>query len=303
MDRSGDKDVSSRQRPTARGSSWRRSSWRRAAKRLLTIVVVFYLMVIVLMIFLENFLVYPGATFGGGDWQPTGMEYEDAFFASDDGTQLHGWYCEHSSARAHVLLCHGNGENVAQMRPFLDELRAEYQISVFAFDYRGYGRSEGKPHEAGVIADGHAAQAWLAQRAGIEPDQVVILGRSLGGGVAVDLAARNGARGLVLERTFTSLPDAAARLYPWIPVRLLMRNKFDSLSKMSQYAGPLLQSHGTSDTIVPFDLGQQLFAASPSDRKHFVAMPGVGHNGPSTFEYLAALQEFFQALSTESMTQ
>src|SRR5690606_21254788 len=103
------------------------------------------------------------------------------------------------------------------------------------------GRSEGVPSEQGILADARAARQWLAQRAGVREQDIVLMGESLGGGVMVDLAASDGARALILENTFTSLPDVAAFHYPWLPVRTLMRTRFDSLSKIGNYHGPLLQ--------------------------------------------------------------
>ena len=266
------------------------------ARRPVVVGVLAYLLVLLLLMIFEKYLIYPGTYMEGGDWKPDGFVFESAFFESADGTMLHGWYLDHLQPAAHVLICHGNGENVAVMAGFLRSMRDEFDVSIFAFDYRGYGLSEGSPHEAGVIADGHAAQAWLARRAGIELADIVVLGRSLGGAVAVDLAAANGARGLVLERTFTSLPDVAASLYWWAPVRLLMHNRYDSRSKIARYDGPLLQTHGTADEIIEFDIGKQLFDSAASKQKQFVEMAGVRHNDPSTREYLLVLKDFLQNL-------
>ena len=179
---------------------------------------------------------------------------------------------------------------------YLDGLREEYGVSILAFDYRGYGKSGGKPNESGILADSRASQRWLAQRAGISTNQVVLWGRSIGGAVSVQLAVDLGARGVILERTFTSLPDVAARHYPFLPVRTLMRNRYDSLSRITKYRGPLLQSHGTADEIVPFALGEKLFAAAGSTQKRFLAMPGVTHNGPNTKDYYTELRRFLNNL-------
>ncbi|MBM4092823.1 MAG: alpha/beta hydrolase [Planctomycetes bacterium] len=251
-----------------------------------------FLVIVVLMMWFENLLVYPTWQIPPGDWKPDAFDYEEAEFTSSDQTRLHGWYFDHPRPRAHVLYCHGNGEDVSHLGDYMDELRARYEIAIFAFDYRGYGKSRGKPQEAGVIADGCAAHAWLAQRAGIPQERVVLWGRSIGGAVAVQLAVRNGARGLVLERTFANLPDVAARHYPWLPVKRLMRNRFDSLAVIGAYRGPLLQSHGTADEIVPHASGRALFARSASHTKKFVDLTDVSHNGPNTEEYYNELQRF-----------
>jgi fermentation-respiration switch protein FrsA (DUF1100 family) len=121
------------------------------------------------------------------------------------------------------------------------------------------------------------------------------MGRSLGGAVAVDLAAKNGARGLILQNTFTSLPDAAARLYPWAPVRLLMKNRYESIKKIGQYQGPVLFSHGTADTLVPYELGRKLYDAAPG-AKEFFAIDGGGHNDAEPPAYRDAVERFLDGL-------
>jgi len=260
----------------------------------------YLLLVVLLMIFLENYLIYPGSRRRGGDWDPPGLAYEEVRFASVDGTRLYGWYLEHPDPRAQVLVCYGNGDNVASIASYLGGLRDRLQISVLAFDYRGYGRSAGRPHEVGVLSDAHAAQQFLSQRAECDVTDVVLLGRSLGGAVAVDLAVRNGARALILERTFTSLPDVAARQFPWLPVRWLLKTRYHSLEKIKDYRGPLLQCHGTVDEVVPFEFGRRLFDASDATPKQFVSMPGVGHNDPPTVAYHRALEAFFDQICDRS---
>jgi hypothetical protein len=247
------------------------------------------------MMFLENSLVYFPSVYPRGIWNQPALAFEDAWFDSADGVHLHGWYVPHPQPLAYVLFCHGNGGNITDRAQTVQLLRDLAQVSVLIFDYRGYGRSEGHPSEAGVSADARAARVWLAQRAKIDPQAIVLLGESLGGGVAVDLAAEDGARGLVLQSTFTSLPEVASVHFPWLPVRWLMRNRFDSLSKIGRYHGPLLQSHGDCDTIVPYSSGRRLFeAANPP--KQFIAIPGADHNGPKPVSYYGELKKFLENL-------
>jgi fermentation-respiration switch protein FrsA (DUF1100 family) len=149
-----------------------------------------------------------------------------------------------------------------------------------------------------VVEDARAAQRWLAQRVGLSTSEIVLWGRSIGGAMAVQLAADPGARGLILERTFTTLPAVAACHYPWFPTRWLMRNQFDSMSRIGAYRGPLLQSHGTADEVVPFAQGKQLFEAAAASPKQFVAMPDVTHNGPNDGDYYTVLQRFLDRLRT-----
>lgn len=253
----------------------------------------FYLAVLVILKLLESSMVYPGQYL---PHEAVDLPGEEVHFQSADGQDVYGCYLEHEVPIAHVLFCYGNGDNVSRTAEYLAKMRDEHQVSILTFDYRGYGGSEGRPDEAGILANAEAAQAWLAARAGVQPDQLVLIGRSLGGGVAVHLAATRGARGLVLERTFTSLVDVAAQRLWWAPVRLLMRNRYDSLARIAGYRGPLLQSHGTADEIVPFESGMRLFQEAPCQPKQFVPLKMVGHNGPNGEEYNRALRGFLGSL-------
>lgn len=249
--------------------------------------------VLVVMMFLERALIFFPSPYPEGDWNPAGLVFEDAWFKAPGGPQLHGWYVPCENSRAAVLYCHGNAGNITHRAGVLAVLHDRVGVSVLIFDYRGYGRSEGRPNEAGVLDDARAARDWLARREKIEPGEVVLMGRSIGGGVAVDLAARDGARALILESTFTSLPDVAAHHYSWLPVRGLMRTRFDSLSKIADYHGPLLQSHGDADTIVPYPLGRQLFEAA-NDPKQFITIPGGDHNDSQPEAYYETLSAFLE---------
>jgi fermentation-respiration switch protein FrsA (DUF1100 family) len=257
--------------------------------------VVFYLLTLLGMMFFEERLVFMPSRYPLGNWEPTGLQFEDAYFQSADGTKLHGWYVPHEKPRAVVLFAPGNGGNLSFWNAELRQLHDVHRLSVMIFDYRGYGRSEGSPNEQGVLADARAARAWLAKRADIAERDIVLIGRSLGGGVMVDLAAADGARGLILESTYTSIPDVAATLYPWAPVRWLMRTRFDSLSKIGRYHGPLLQCHGDCDELIPFEQGERLHAAA-SGPKRFVRIEGGTHNDMPPAEYYDALEQFIGTL-------
>ncbi|MBC7854111.1 MAG: alpha/beta hydrolase [Pirellulaceae bacterium] len=267
----------------------------RTAIRVLKVAIVSYCLVLLVLLYLENMLVYPAPRYPDGDWQAASLEHEDVNFTSADGTRLHGWYVEHSQPKAVILYCHGNGTHVADLAEFLRQMREEFQVSIFAFDYRGYGRSAGKPAEKGILEDAEAAQEWLAKRAGLDKKDIVLMGRSLGGGIALHLAAKIGARALILQSTFTSLHDAAAANYPWAPVRLLMKNRYDSLSWLSRYSGPIFLSHGTADRIIPFTHGQKLFAAATGP-KEFFEIAGGDHNDAEPEHYLPALRKFLDSL-------
>ena len=247
-----------------------------------------------MMVFEEAFEFFP-SRYPDGIWQPAGLKFEDAWFEAADGTKLHGWYvpCEH--AKAAVLFSHGNGGNLTHRDDLLRVLHARVRVSVLIYDYRGYGRSQGKPSEAGILADARAARAWLAAREKLDPRKLVMMGESLGGAVAVDLAVREGARALVLQSTFSSLPDVAGYHYPWLPVHWMMRTRLDSRRKIGQYHGPLLQTHGDADTIVPIQFGRRLFEAA-NEPKQFLVLPGHNHNDYLPYEYFKALTKFLAQL-------
>lgn len=237
-----------------------------------------YFIVLLLAMLFEERLIYFPLKFPYGDWNPVGLTVEDAQFTADDGTRLHGWYAPHDEPLAYVLFLHGNAGNVTDRAGVLRMLHQEVGVAVLCLDYRGYGKSEGGPSEQGVLKDARAARQWLAEKAGIQECEIVLLGRSLGSGVAVDLTTDVSPRALLLECAYTSMPDVAAFHYPFLPVRSLMDTRLDSLSKIASYEGPLLQCHGTADEVIPFRLGKQLFDASTSSRKEFMELPGATHN-------------------------
>ena len=150
-------------------------------------------------------------------------------------------------------------------------------VTVLMFDYRGYGKSEGSPHEAGVLADARAARKWLAERAKVAEQDIVLMGESIGGGIAVDLAAKDGARGLILEDTFTSLPDTAAYHYPWLPVQWLLHDRYDSVAHLASFGHPVLVAIAADDSIVPPQFGRALYAALAEPRR-LAVIDGAGHN-------------------------
>ena len=282
---------------TGREIGWR-DRWNRRLRRFVTSCIRIYLVVLLLLLLFENKLIFPAPRFPNGDWEPTWLEYEDIAFVSADGTRLHGWYLDHPAPKAYLLYCHGNGEHVAYVAPVADQLRSNLDVAVFAFDYRGYGRSEGSPNEAGILADAAAAHKWLSERTGVAPNQVFVMGRSIGGAVAVDLADKHQSQALILESTFPSLPDVAARLFWWAPVRRLMRTQLNAAAKISRYRGALFQSHGTIDELVPLSYGRRLFDAAPTSDKHFLAFDGLGHNDYPPDDYYERLREFVDRIST-----
>src|SRR6218665_1159080 len=251
----------------------------RALRRAILLPVIAYCVVIAMLWFWEKSLVYHPMSATEGDWSIGARKgFEDVTFAAADGTRLHGWFKDHHERRAVVLFLHGNGGNVPLWSYSVDDMIRRHRVAALVFDYRGYGKSEGTPGEDGLYADTRAARKWLAERTGVRESDVVLVGRSLGGGVAVHAASEVAPRGMVLISTFTTLPAVAGYQFPWVPTSLLMSQRFDSLSKIKTYEGPLLSAHGDADRTIPFAMGEALFAAAPSSNKTFIRMPGVGHN-------------------------
>jgi fermentation-respiration switch protein FrsA (DUF1100 family) len=255
-----------------------------------------YLLVCLMLAFLERHLVYlpPPAISDFAEIRRLGGE--EVWLEADDGTRLHGWFFAHEQPKLALLYAYGNAEDAERNAEWMAELRDSLGASVLIVNYRGYGHSEGTPSEPGLIADGMAAQRWLAERMQIEPSGVVLYGRSIGGGVVVALAGELGARAVVAHNTFANMVDVAAQHYSFLPVRLLMRNRFPSEERIKHYDGPLLQIHGTADSIVPLELAQPLFDASPSKHKRFVLETDGGHNDPLSPSAYRALVDFLHGL-------
>jgi fermentation-respiration switch protein FrsA (DUF1100 family) len=276
-------------------------SWGYALFRIGRFCVFAYLAILVYLMLAETKLVYPGSKYPNGNWQPTEFVFEEVEFQASDGTPLAGWYLPKTDSAETVLLCHGNAENAAQASAYMGRaLGNALKASVFVYDYRGFGRSGGKPDEQGVLDDSKAALRWLNQKTGTTPNDVIIVGHSIGGGPACYLAAECGAKVLVLQRTFNSLVDAAQCQYPWVPVGLLMRNRFPSEDRIRNYRGPLFQSHGSEDTVVPCRLGRKLFDCCPSANKRFFELQGSGHFDPFPPAYWQELVEFVKEASEQS---
>jgi fermentation-respiration switch protein FrsA (DUF1100 family) len=259
--------------------------------RTLRILVVAYLGVCLVLWLLENSMVFR-PTKATDNWESDpAAETEDVDLTGADGTRLHAWWLPCPGAQHALLYCHGNAGNLSHRAGSIAKLRDLLKVHVLIFDYPGYGKSSGRPTEKGCYQAADAAYAFLTDSQKIEPENVLIYGGSLGGGVAVDLASRKPHRGLVLVKTFTSAPDAGAGMFPWLPVRWLMRNRFDSLRKIKACKRPVFIGHGTADTLIPYAHGQRLFEAA-NEPKEFFTLDGSDHNDPLPPEFFAALRTF-----------
>jgi fermentation-respiration switch protein FrsA (DUF1100 family) len=204
-----------------------------------------------------------------------GLAFEPLTLRTEDGLALDAWFLPTERPIATVLVCHGNAGSIAN-RVWLARAYLAMGCSVLLFDYRGYGRSEGRPTEQGTYRDADAAWRHLVEERGVEPGRLVVHGESLGAAVALELASRRAVGALVLESAFTSLADLGARLYPLLPVRWLATIRYDNLARIGAVRAPLFVIHSPDDEIVPYADGQALFEAAPAP-KEFLETSG-GHN-------------------------
>jgi uncharacterized protein len=191
-----------------------------------------------------------------------------------DGTRLVAWHAPAPAGRPTILFFHGNGGELADRAERLAFYR-DHGYGALFLSYRGYGASEGRPSEAGLMSDAVAAYEWLLNR-GIGPERIVIVGESLGSGVAVQLAAARSVAAIALEAPFTSAADIARMRYWWLPISLLMKDQFRSIEHIARIRAPLLILHGSDDGIVPIGSGRRLFEAA-RDPKEFVEIAGGTH--------------------------
>ncbi len=243
----------------------------------------------------ESFVFFPERVMSGtpGNWR---MSFDAVRLRADDGVALAAWWVPAEGTRGAVVFAHGNGGNMSHR---LEKVRLLHDlgVSVLAFDYRGYGRSEGKPSEEGTHRDMDAAVEFVTRERGVPVARQVYLGESLGGAVAVEAASRWKPAGLILESTFTSVAAMARRYYPWLPVRLLVTIRYDSLSRIGGVACPVLVLHSPDDDLVPYAMGRELFGAA-SGPKSFVDLSG-GHNGggiAASAGARSALREFLDTV-------
>jgi len=223
------------------------------------------------LIFFPNM---PSRAIGPGP-DSIGLAYEPVEITTEDGIRLDGWYVPAQQPRGVVLFFHGNAGNISHR---LDSLRLfnALNLDTLIFDYRGYGRSDGKVSEQGTYRDGEAAWRYLTEKRGIAASEIVIFGRSLGAAIATHVASRQTPGALILESGFVSVPDMAAALYPWMPARRLARIKYPTGEYLQAISCPVLIVHSRDDEIIPFEQGRKLFEFA-GEPKHFLELRG-GHN-------------------------
>lgn len=225
-----------------------------------------------------------------------GLDYEEITIITEDRLRLNGWYLPARQARAVLLFFHGNAGNISHR---LDSLRIFHGLglSILIFDYRGYGKSEGSISEMGSYRDAEAAWRYLRYERHIAAEDIILFGRSMGGAIAAYLASRQRPKGLIVESTFTSVPELAADLYPYLPAKLLSRVQYDTRAYLDSVVCPLLIVHSTSDDIIPFNHGEALFAAA-RDPKYLLSIRGSHNEGflDSGQQYIDGLRAFIDRL-------
>ena len=251
-----------------------------------------YLLLAALLFLFQGSLVYHPRRHLAATPADASMDYEDVSLTTSDGVKLHGWFVPAASAGGTVLMFHGNGGNISHR---LDTIAIFHRLGYNAMiiDYRGYGLSEGSPGEEGTYRDAEAAWGYLTRTRKIDPDRIVLFGRSLGGAVAAWLAVEKHSAGLIIESTFTSVPDFGAEMYKFLPVRLLARIQYDTLARIDRLRCGVLVIHSPDDEVIPYHHGQKLFEAA-KEPKRFQEISGRHNDGfmTSGSVYTDALAEF-----------
>ena len=190
-----------------------------------------------------------------------GLRVEEVWLRAEDNVRLNAWYLPSPSASKVLLVFHGNATNLGTDLPRL-QFFARLGVSLFEVDYRGYGKSEGSPDEAGLYRDANAAYQYLVATRSYKPRDILLHGQSLGGAVAIDLASRRECGGLIVESSFTSAREMARRMFLLPLLEYIPKSRFDSLRKIGQVRCPVLIVHGTQDQLIPFSMGQELYQAA-----------------------------------------
>ncbi|MBA4389023.1 MAG: alpha/beta hydrolase [Verrucomicrobia bacterium] len=261
------------------------------------IVVAVYVGLCLLLFFAQSkYLYYPGRDIGQTP-ADAGMKFDDVVIRTEDGESIAAWYvpaASNAGSAVTLLDCHGNagsiGDRVESVRTFHG-----MGLNVLIFDYRGYGKSTGRTTEEGTYKDAMAAWKYLVEQRGASTNRIVLFGRSLGGAVASWLAVQVRPRVLVIESSFSSVRDMAARIYPYLPVRLLCRFNYDNVDNVGKVRCAVLVAHSTEDDMIPYEHGRRIFAAA-NEPKLFVEMRG-GHNAGGLDihpDYQAALLRFIE---------
>jgi hypothetical protein len=248
-------------------------------KRMTTLLLIlagaYALLLVYLVAFQRHLMYYPEKTIGApAQYGLTG--FEDIRTQAADGTELQLWYRPARGGYPTIVYFHGNAGNIGHRAGIFATL-ADHGFGLLGLSYRGYGQSLGAPTETGLYHDARAALAYLVQNRSVPLSRILLYGESLGSGVAVQMATEYDVAGVVLEAPYTSTVNRAAEIYYYIPVKLLMRDRFDSLAKIGRVKAPLLLFHGERDAVIPAAHGRALLEAATALKRSFF-FPETGHN-------------------------
>jgi len=222
------------------------------------------------------------------------IPFEDVYFKTGDGQTLHGWFVPAQGAKITVLYCHGNGGNIYH-RLHRVQFFHEMGVHFFIFDYRGYGQSSGRPSEKGLYRDAEAAYDYLLTRKEVDKNKIAVYGESLGGAVAAELALRRKTSALILEGSFVSVVLRAQQLYPLLPMKFLITQKYDTESRIKKISIPKLIAHARSDEVVGFEHGEMLYKAAAPPKQF---LPFDGTHNDDTYVISPAYREQLQRFLT-----
>jgi fermentation-respiration switch protein FrsA (DUF1100 family) len=225
---------------------------------------------------IENFFVFfPESAFERTP-NDLNLHYKEAYFHTEDGKRLHGWFFPLQKEFPVILFCHGNAGNISHR---LDNIRLllDQRLQVFTFDYRGYGKSSGRPSEKGIYVDGLAAYDYLINKEHIPSTNIIPFGRSLGAAVALEISVKRSVKSVILESAFTSTKDMARSIALFYPLSFLLPSHYNNLKKIACVTIPKLIIHGKEDEIVSFSMGEKLFETAKAP-KYFFQVEGAGHN-------------------------
>ncbi len=236
-----------------------------------------YASLCLLLYFFQSHIIYQPDKELIGSPRDIQLDYEDISFQSSDGIHLHGWFIPAKEPRGVLFFCHGNAGNMSHRLETL-RLYNRLGLSVFIFDYRGYGTSAGKTDEKGTYLDAEAAWNYLVTKRKVSQDKIIVLGRSLGGGIALSLADKIHPKAFIIESSFTSIPAVASQHYFFLPMNWIIRIKYDNLAKIPLVKSPILIIHSKEDKLIPFDHGLKLYETA-NDPKEFLEITGTHGNG------------------------
>lgn len=267
--------------------------------KFILVIVTCYALFVAVVYFMQSRMLYlpevPGRTLTLTP-ADVGMDYHDVYLDTSDGVRLHGWFVGEQSSRV-LLFFHGNAGNISHRLDSIRQIRS-LGLSVFIIDYRGYGQSEGRPTEKGLYRDADAAWQFLTGDRSKSASEIVVFGRSLGASVASRLAGQHQPLALIVESSFTSVPDIAQELYPWLPVRWLSRLSHATRDYVREVHCPVLVIHSRDDEIIPFHHGEAIFT-SANEPRTLLGIRGTHNDGFLQDEraYIQGLETFLTGLT------